>query len=65
MVAVYYPLFLYCNFSGYMDIVIGVAGLFRLKLPENFDRPFESKSFLDFWGRWHIQSLVVVEDLCV
>jgi D-alanyl-lipoteichoic acid acyltransferase DltB (MBOAT superfamily) len=54
MVAVYYPLFLYCNFSGYMDIVIGVAGLFRLKLPENFERPFESKSFLDFWGRWHI-----------
>lgn len=49
-----YPLYLYFNFSGYTDIVIGVARFFRLILPENFDRPFSSTNFIDFWGRWHI-----------
>lgn len=53
-VAVLYPLFLYCNFSGYIDIVIALARLMRLRLPENFDRPFSATSFLDFWNRWHI-----------
>ncbi len=49
-----YPLFLYANFSGYIDIVIAVARLMRVRLPENFDRPFSASSFLDFWSRWHI-----------
>lgn len=49
-----YPFFLYCNFSGYIDIVIALARLLRLRLPENFDRPFSAASFLDFWNRWHI-----------
>jgi D-alanyl-lipoteichoic acid acyltransferase DltB (MBOAT superfamily) len=49
-----YPLYLYFNFSGYTDIVIGVARFLRLTLPGNFDRPFSSTNFLDFWGRWHI-----------
>lgn len=49
-----YTAFLFFNFSGYMDIVIGVGGLFGLKLPENFDRPFTSVGFLEFWGRWHM-----------
>ena len=52
--AVVYPLFLYCNFSGYIDIVIAIARLMRVHLPENFDRPFSASSFLDFWTRWHI-----------
>lgn len=52
--AVVYPFFLYCNFSGYIDIVIALARLMRVRLPENFDRPFSSSSFLDFWNRWHI-----------
>jgi alginate O-acetyltransferase complex protein AlgI len=52
--AVMYPLFLYANFSGYIDIVIAVARLMRLRLPENFDRPFAASSVLDFWTRWHI-----------
>jgi alginate O-acetyltransferase complex protein AlgI len=52
--AVVYPLFLYANFSGYIDIVIALARLMRIRLPENFDRPFSASSFLDFWGRWHI-----------
>ncbi len=49
-----YPLFLYSNFSGYIDIVIALARLVRLRLPENFDRPFSATSFIDFWNRWHI-----------
>ncbi len=54
IIAVAYPFYLYCNFSGYMDIVIGVARFLRLELPENFDRPFSAQSFIDFWNRWHI-----------
>jgi D-alanyl-lipoteichoic acid acyltransferase DltB (MBOAT superfamily) len=49
-----YPFFLYCNFSGYIDMVIGVAQLMRNTLPENFNRPFSSDSFIGFWSRWHI-----------
>ena len=49
-----YPLFLYGNFSGYIDIVIALARLMRIRLPENFDRPFSSSSVLEFWGRWHM-----------
>lgn len=49
-----YPLYLYANFSGYMDVVIGVARFFRIELPENFNRPFTAASFIDFWSRWHI-----------
>ncbi len=51
---VVYPLFLYANFSGYIDIVIALARLMRLRLPENFDRPFAASSVLDFWNRWHM-----------
>lgn len=49
-----YPLFLYCNFSGYIDIVIALARLMRVRLPENFNRPFSASSALDFWNQWHI-----------
>jgi D-alanyl-lipoteichoic acid acyltransferase DltB (MBOAT superfamily) len=52
--AVVYPFFLYANFSGYIDIVIATAHLMRVRLPENFDRPFSATSFIDFWNRWHI-----------
>jgi alginate O-acetyltransferase complex protein AlgI len=52
--AVVYPFFLYANFSGYIDIVIALARLMRVQLPENFNRPFSASSFLDFWSRWHI-----------
>jgi alginate O-acetyltransferase complex protein AlgI len=49
-----FPVYLYFNFSGYMDFVIGVARFLRLELPENFDRPFLSKGYIEFWGRWHM-----------
>ena len=50
----WYPLYLYANFSGYTDAVIGAALLLSRRLPENFDRPFSSKSFIEFWSRWHM-----------
>lgn len=49
-----YPLYLYSNFSGYIDIVIGVGRWLGMRLPENFERPFLSGNFMTFWGRWHI-----------
>ncbi len=52
--AVIYPFFLYSNFSGYIDIVIGLARLMRIRLTENFNRPFSADSFIEFWSRWHI-----------
>jgi hypothetical protein len=49
-----YPFFLYCNFSGYIDVVIGIGELLGFTLPENFNRPFSSDNFIEFWSRWHI-----------
>jgi alginate O-acetyltransferase complex protein AlgI len=51
---VLYPFFLYANFSGYIDIVIALARLLRIRLPENFNRPFSAASFIEFWNRWHM-----------
>jgi alginate O-acetyltransferase complex protein AlgI len=45
---------IYCDFSGYTDIALGVARLFGYKLPENFNWPYLSKNPADFWRRWHI-----------
>jgi alginate O-acetyltransferase complex protein AlgI len=53
-IAVAYPLYLYCNFSGYTDVVIGAAWFTGNSLPENFGRPFTAENFIIFWSRWHI-----------
>jgi len=45
---------LYCDFSGYCDIAIGVARLLGFKLSRNFKRPLLASSFQDLWRRWHI-----------
>jgi len=45
---------LYFDFSGYTDMAIGVALLFNIKLPLNFNSPYKSKNIRDFWTRWHI-----------
>lgn len=49
-----YPIQMYADFSGCMDIVIGVAELFDIKLAENFRNPFFSRTVQEFWQRWHI-----------
>jgi D-alanyl-lipoteichoic acid acyltransferase DltB (MBOAT superfamily) len=45
---------IYFDFSGYSDMAIGLASLFGFRIPENFDRPYLSKSPREFWQRWHI-----------
>ncbi len=45
---------IYCDFSGYSDIAVGCAKLFGVKLTENFNTPYASRSIKEFWGRWHI-----------
>lgn len=45
---------LYTNFSGCMDIVLGMSQTFGLKLPENFETPFLTKSISEYWRKWHI-----------
>jgi D-alanyl-lipoteichoic acid acyltransferase DltB (MBOAT superfamily) len=49
-----YTLQIYCDFSGYTDVARGSAKLFGIELPENFDRPYQSKSPAEFWRRWHM-----------
>ena len=45
---------IYFDFSGYTDMVIGIAKLFGIQLPPNFNNPFLAKDIQDFWNRWHI-----------
>ncbi|HEU4658390.1 MAG TPA: MBOAT family O-acyltransferase, partial [Capillimicrobium sp.] len=45
---------IYCDFSGYTDIAIGLALLMGFVFPQNFDAPYRSASFREFWRRWHI-----------
>lgn len=49
-----YTVELYGNFSGGIDIVLGVSRMFGVTMEENFKRPFFSTSIADFWHRWHI-----------
>ncbi|HEX3397426.1 MAG TPA: MBOAT family protein [Steroidobacteraceae bacterium] len=54
MGTVAYTLQIYFDFSGYSDMAIGLALLFGLRLPVNFNSPYKSVSIIDFWRRWHI-----------
>lgn len=45
---------LYCDFSGFSDIAVGIALFMGYKLPDNFDAPFKSATITEFWRRWHI-----------
>ena len=49
-----YTFQLYFDFSGYTDMAIGIALLFNIKLPINFNSPYKATSIQDFWRRWHI-----------
>jgi alginate O-acetyltransferase complex protein AlgI len=52
--ALAYSLQLYYDFSGYSDMAIGLAGMFGLWLPINFNAPYRALDIRDFWRRWHI-----------
>ena len=49
-----YAVQIFCDFSGYTDIAIGLALLMGFVFPQNFDRPYRALSFREFWRRWHI-----------
>ena len=49
-----YAFQLYFDFSGYSDMAIGIAFMFGIKLPLNFNSPFKATSISDFWRRWHM-----------
>jgi len=49
-----YSLQIYCDFSGYSDIAIGVSHIIGFDLPENFNMPYLATSLTEFWRRWHI-----------
>ncbi len=49
-----YALQLYFDFSGYSDIAVGLSYLFGLKIPDNFNAPYQATSIIEFWRRWHI-----------
>jgi alginate O-acetyltransferase complex protein AlgI len=57
-----FTLQLFCDFSAYTEMAIGVALLFGLVLPENFRRPYLSTSLRDFWRRWHISLSNFIRD---
>ena len=49
-----YALQIYCDFSGYSDMAIGLALLLGFRFPVNFDSPYQSATITEFWRRWHI-----------
>ncbi|MEI8224880.1 MAG: MBOAT family O-acyltransferase [Bacteroidota bacterium] len=55
LMAVYgYGLQIYCDFSGYTDIAIGLGLILGFRLPINFNSPYKAAGIADFWKRWHI-----------
>lgn len=54
IIIIAYTLQIYFDFSGYSDMAIGIANLFNIELPENFDSPYKADSISGFWDRWHI-----------
>lgn len=50
----FFPIELYTNFSGSIDIIMGVSEIIEINLPENFKTPFFSKTITEFWRNWHI-----------
>lgn len=54
MGAIFFAFQIYCDFSGYSDIALGVARLFGIELLRNFAYPYFSRDIAEFWRRWHI-----------
>jgi D-alanyl-lipoteichoic acid acyltransferase DltB (MBOAT superfamily) len=52
--AIAYTMQLYFDFSGYSDMAIGLAMMFNIRLPDNFNSPYKSLNIVDFWRRWHM-----------
>lgn len=57
-----YSVQIYCDFSGYTDIAIGLALILGFKIPVNFNTPYRAASLSDFWHRWHISLSLWLRD---
>lgn len=57
-----YSLLIYFNFSGYTNLVTGIALLLGFRLPDNFDAPYAARNLKEFWGRWHISLSRFIRD---
>ncbi len=57
-----YALQIYCDFSGYSDMAIGIALLIGFHFKINFDSPYQSKNITEFWKRWHISLSTWLKD---
>lgn len=63
LLAVYgYALVIYCDFSGYSDMAIGMARWMGFVIPANFDSPYQSLNITEFWRRWHISLSAWLKD---
>lgn len=60
--ALAYSAQIYCDFSGYSDIAIGLTKMFGIELPLNFNRPYFARNPSDFWARWHISLSIWLRD---
>lgn len=49
-----YTFQIYFDFSGYTDMALGLSQMLNIKLPQNFNSPYQANSIIDFWRRWHI-----------
>lgn len=54
IIMISYSLQIYFDFSGYCDMAVGLAEMFNITLPINFNSPYKAKSIQEFWRRWHI-----------
>jgi D-alanyl-lipoteichoic acid acyltransferase DltB (MBOAT superfamily) len=54
IVLIVQTIYIYCDFSGYTDMALGVAKIFGINLVDNFNRPFLARNVSEFWRRWHI-----------
>lgn len=62
MLTIFYAVQIYGDFTGGIDITIGLAQALGIKLPENFIRPYFSKNIAEYWRRWHITLSVWMKD---
>lgn len=54
LATLFFAVQIYCDFSGYCDIAIGLARMMGFRLMTNFDRPYKASSIKEFWDKWHI-----------
>lgn len=57
-----YSFMLYCDFSGYIDLVMALALMLGFQLPQNFNKPYEARTLKEFWAKWHISLTTFIRD---